>query len=80
MTETRSTPATVTAAMLLAIPAFIYLAGYPLLSARIDMGAIEFRVYAYDLLATIYSPAAKVESFVRGVQVETYGPNPITLK
>jgi|GEM_PF-3615096 len=80
MTETRSTPVLVTAAMLPAIPISVYLAGYLLLGARIDTGAVEFRIYNHEPLATIYSPAAKVESLARGVQVEARGPNPTTLK
>jgi hypothetical protein len=67
--------------LLLALPLVMYVVGYFWLgendSVENDDGAVEFvsRDYPQQWLTDIYSPAGKVESWLRRIEVTVSGPN-----
>jgi hypothetical protein len=72
MTSRPSTAApilAVLAVMLVTIGA--YVGGYLCLGRMIDFEKLRYRYFAYPWIATIFSPAASVETLVIGKTVET---------
>jgi hypothetical protein len=80
MNDKRTTSVWMAVALMVLLPSISYVVGYFLrsqvLAATGRQGSLITRFYPTDWEAAIFTPAANLESVIRGQEVSTHGPSP----